>query len=141
MKKVMCFGTFDVLHEGHKFYLNQAKKLGDYLVVVVARDVTVKAVKKQQPIHNEKVRVHNLQHLGIADKVVLGNPGDKLKIVEDEKPGIVCLGYDQTFFTEKIKEKLQQRGLNVQVMRLPAYKPEVYKSSLLKRRSKFGSDS
>ena len=133
MKKVMCFGTFDVLHEGHKFYLSEAKKLGDYLVVVVARDETVKEVKSRQPLHNENERVKNLQQLGIADKVILGNPGDKLKVVEDEKPSIICLGYDQTFFTNNIKEKLRQRGLDVEVVRLPAYKPEVYKSSLIKK--------
>ena len=139
MTKVMCFGTFDVLHEGHRFYLAEAKKLGDSLVVVVARDETVKEVKKQQPLHSEKERVRQLQQLGIADKVILGNPGDKLKVVEDEKPNIICLGYDQTFFTEKIKEKLQQRGLNAEVVRMPAYKPEVYKSSLLKKKLNHGS--
>ena len=132
-KKVMCFGTFDLLHEGHKFYLSEAKKLGDFLVVVVARDETVSEFKQQMPVHNEKERVHNLQQLEIADKVVLGNPGDKLKVVEDEKPQIICLGYDQTFFTDRIREKLQQRGLAVEVVRLPAYKPEVYKSSLIKK--------
>ncbi len=134
MTKVMCFGTFDILHEGHKFYLTQAKGLGDYLVVVVARDETVKEVKKQLPLHNENVRVRNLQQLGIADKVILGNSGDKLKVVEDEKPDIICLGYDQTFFTDKIKEKLQQRGVDAEVVRLSAYKPDVYKSSLLKKK-------
>ncbi len=135
MKKVMCFGTFDILHEGHRFYLTEARKLGDYLVVVVARDETVKEVKKQQPLNAENVRVRNLQKLGIADKVVLGNSGDKLKVVEDEKPGIVCLGYDQTFFTDNIKEKLRQRGLDIEVVRLPACKPEVYKSSLIRKRA------
>lgn len=132
MKKVMCFGTFDILHEGHRFYLAQAKKLGDYLAVVVARDETVKEVKKRQPLNSEAVRLKNLQQLGIADKVVLGHSGDKLKIVEEEKPQVICLGYDQSFFTDKIKEKLQQRGLDVEVVRLPAYKPDVYKSSLIR---------
>lgn len=132
MKKVMCFGTFDILHEGHRFYLSEARKLGDFLVVVVARDETVKAVKGKQPLHGENERVHDLQQLGIADKVILGNPGDKLKVVESETPQIICLGYDQTFFTDNIKEKLRLRGLDVEVVRLPSYKPEVYKSSLLK---------
>lgn len=130
----MCFGTFDILHEGHKFYLAEAKKLGDYLVVVVARDGTVKEVKKRQPLHSENERVRNLQQLGIADKVVLGNSGDKLKIVEEEKPQIICLGYDQKAFTENAKEKLLRRGLNVEVVRLPAYKPEIYKSSMLRKK-------
>ncbi len=139
MKKVMCFGTFDILHEGHRFYLTESKKLGDYLVVVVARDGTVKEVKKQQPLNSEAARLKNLQQLGIADKVVLGNPGDKLKVVEDEKPQIICLGYDQSFFTENVRERLRQRGLDVEVIRLPAYKPEIYKSSLIKK--KLGKNS
>ncbi len=131
----MCFGTFDILHEGHKFYLREAKKLGNCLVVVVARDETVKEVKKQQPLNDENARIKNLQQLEIADKVILGNPGDKLKVVENEIPDIICFGYDQKAFTENAKEKLRQRGFNVEVVRLPAYKPEVYKSSLLKKKS------
>ena len=134
MKKVMCFGTFDISHEGHKFYLTEAKKLGDFLVVVVARDKTVKEVKNQQPLHSEEDRAKNLQQLGIADKVILGNPGDKLKVIEAERPDIICFGYDQKAFTENANEKLQQRGLKVEVVRLPAYKPEVYKSSLLREK-------
>ena len=140
MKKVMCFGTFDILHEGHRFYFAEAKKLGDSLVVVVARDQTVVEVKKQQPLNSEYERVKNMQQLNIADKVILGNPGDKLKVVVDEKPDIICFGYDQTFFTDKIKERLQQRGLNVEVVRLPAYKPEIYKSSLIKKKTGLSSD-
>ena len=139
MKKVMCFGTFDILHAGHKFYLSEAKKLGGFLAVVVARDETVKAVKGRLPLHSESVRVHNLQQLRIADKVILGNPGDKLKVVQDEKPDVICLGYDQTFFTDDIKQKLLQRGLDVEVVRLPAFKPEVYKSSLIKKKLGAGS--
>lgn len=45
MKKVMTFGTFDVFHPGHLYYLREAKKLGNYLVTVVARDETVLNIK------------------------------------------------------------------------------------------------
>lgn len=44
-KIVMAFGTFDVFHPGHEYYLTQAKKYGDILIVVVARDKTVEKVK------------------------------------------------------------------------------------------------
>ena len=133
MKKVMCFGTFDVLHEGHKFYLTEAKKLGDFLVVVVARDETVKEVKKRLPMHDENERARQLRQLEVADKIILGNPGDKLKVIEVERPDVICFGYDQKAFTENAKEKLKQRGLNVEIVRMPAYNPEVYKSSLIKK--------
>ena len=85
MAKVMLFGTFDILHKGHEFFLNEAKKLGDFLVVAVARDDTVRKVKKQQPLNDEKMRLGNLQKPGIADKVILGYSGDKLRIIEDEQ--------------------------------------------------------
>ncbi|MBS3132586.1 FAD synthase [Candidatus Woesearchaeota archaeon] len=133
MRKVMCFGTFDVLHKGHEHYLSEAKKLGDYLVVVVALDETVDAVKKHAPKNNQGARLKNLQQLGIADKVILGRSGDKLKIVEEEKPDILVFGYDQKAFTNHAKEELQQRGLNVEVVRLKAYHPNKYKSSLLRK--------
>jgi FAD synthetase len=48
MKKkrvVMTFGTFDLLHPGHLHYLSEAKKLGDYLITIVARDATVERLK------------------------------------------------------------------------------------------------
>ena len=134
MKKVMCFGTFDLLHEGHKYFLTEAKKLGSELIVVIARDETVVKVKKHTPVHNEQQRLENLERMGIATKVLLGHVGDKLKIVEEEKPGIICLGYDQTFFTKNIKEKLEERGVPVEIVRLPAHKPDVYKSSLLRKK-------
>ena len=133
MKKVMCFGTFDILHKGHEYYLNEAKKLGDYLVVVVALDETVADVKHHTAKHNQNVRVKNLQQLNIADKVILGNVGDKLKVVEEEKPDVLCFGYDQKAFTDHAKEKLQQRGLTVEVVRLNSYHPDKYKSSFLRR--------
>lgn len=133
MVKVMCFGSFDIVHEGHKFYLREAKKLGDELVVVVARDETITAVKKRSPHYNEQQRVEHVKDLKIADKVILGNPGDKLQVVLDEKPDILAFGYDQTHFTKGILEKLTQRHIHgVKVIRLPAFHPDKYKSSKMK---------
>ena len=45
MKTVMAFGTFDLMHPGHEYFLRQAKKRGDYLIAVIARDSTVKKLK------------------------------------------------------------------------------------------------
>ena len=49
----MAFGTFDLLHPGHINFLNQAKKHGQ-LIIVIARDKTVKEVKGKLPQHKEK---------------------------------------------------------------------------------------
>jgi FAD synthetase len=44
-KVVMTFGTFDVFHPGHRFYLTEARKLGGRLIVIVALDSTVEKIK------------------------------------------------------------------------------------------------
>jgi len=55
--KIMLFGTFDIFHEGHRDFLRQAREYGDYLIVVIARDETVKNVKGKLPRNNESVRL------------------------------------------------------------------------------------
>jgi FAD synthetase len=130
MKKVLVFGTFDVFHPGHDFFLRKAKSYGDELYVVVARDSTVNQIKNRIPINNEKNRVEVLNSLSYVNKVRLGYEGDKYKIIEEIKPDVICLGYDQKVFTENLKEKLRERGLNSEIIRInESYKPEMYKSS------------
>lgn len=128
----MVFGTFDIFHEGHKNFLKQAKRCGDWLIVVVARDKTVSEVKGLWPKNNEKKRLKTIKKSKLANKVVSGYFRDKYKIIEKYKPEIICLGYDQFHFTDNLKEILAKRGLkNIQIIRLKAFKPEKYKSSKL----------
>ena len=73
MKTIMCAGTFDVIHPGHLYYLSEAKKFGDKLVVVVARDETSEKMKGKKPSHNEKQRLESVRTLEIVDEAVLEN--------------------------------------------------------------------
>jgi len=132
MKKVMCMGTFDIFHPGHLSYFEQAKKLGDYLIVVLARDQTIKKERGKQPKINENDRLKILKHIDLIDEAVLGNLGDKLKIVEEKLPNLICLGYDQKVDQDKLEQELKSRNLNVKVIRLNSYKENEYKSSKLK---------
>ena len=133
MKKVLVFGTFDIFHEGHKSFLRQAKKHGDFLRVVVARDATVENVKKQKPLNGEWQRLQMIQASGLANEVLLGNLEDKYKVVEEYRPDSICLGYDQEFFVEGLTQKLNELGLRkTKIVRLSAYCPEKYKSSILR---------
>jgi cytidyltransferase-like protein len=134
MKKVLVTGTFDIIHPGHLEFLRQAKKRGNFLIVVVARDTTVISVKHRSPLNNERTRVQRLRQLKIANKVVLGNKGNKLKIIEKWQPDIICLGYDQKIFTKNLKKKLAQHGSYPDIIRLKPFKPHLYKSSILRRR-------
>lgn len=71
MNIVLTFGTFDYLHPGHKFYLRQAKKLGDYLITVIARDTNVLTTKGELPDHDEDTRLERVWQTKIPHLVVL----------------------------------------------------------------------
>lgn len=134
MKKVLVFGTFDGLHEGHKDFFRQAKEHGDYLMVVVGRDSTVLSVKKRLPKQNENERLGAVQESQYVDYARLGNEGvSKYDVIKELKPDIICLGYDQIYFTEKLEEQIKGMGLNIEVKKLKPYKPEQFKSSLLNK--------
>lgn len=130
MKKVMVFGTFDIFHPGHRNFLKQAKKYGDYLMAVIARDKTVLRVKGAWPKNDENYRLNVVKKSKLVDEVVLGNLGDKYKIIRIKKPNVICLGYDQKFFIDKLKEKLKEFNLKkTNIIRVKSYHPENYKSS------------
>ena len=141
MKKVLVFGTFDILHPGHKYFLKKAKEQagheqGGYLVVVVARDLTVKQVKKLMPNDNELERLKAVKKLDYVDEAVLGSMGsDKYKIIEEIKPDVICLGYDQKAFVDNLQTELAKRGLKPEIVRIDAYKPEEHKSSHYKQQN------
>ena len=61
MKKVIVFGTFDVVHQGHIHMLKEAREYGDFLIVVVARDDIVCEIKGKKPTNNEDKRFENIQ--------------------------------------------------------------------------------
>lgn len=126
----MVFGTFDILHDGHLHMLREARALGDQFIVVIGRDATVKSVKGERPLHNENDRLDAVAKTRIADKVRLGGLDDKYAVIEEEQPNIIALGYDQQVFTEKLAEKY---GATLKIVRLQAFHPEKYKSSLLKK--------
>ncbi len=121
MVKVMATGTFDLLHLGHIYFLKEAKKLGDELVVVVATDATVRKLK-HEPVNPEHVRLSLIKELKMVDKAYLGYEDDMYKIVEEVKPDIIALGFDQIHDENKIKAELKKRNINAEVVRLKEFK-------------------
>jgi cytidyltransferase-like protein len=135
MKKVLVFGTFDIVHAGHIHMLREAKSYGDHLTVVVSRNDTATQVKGVPPIFSEQTRVQDIQALNIADKVRLGNLGEnRYKVIAEENPDIIALGYDQEAFTDKLSEHINPQKITI--VRLHAYKPEIFKSSKIKEQWK-----
>jgi FAD synthetase len=118
MVKVMASGVFDILHPGHLHFLEEAKKLGDELVVVVATDKTVRA-RKHEPMTPQDMRLRMIAALRPVDLAVLGHDGDMFRIVEEIRPDIIALGFDQHHGEDEIRAEMEKRGLKVEIVRLP----------------------
>ena len=135
MRKVMAFGCFDILHMGHYTYLKNAKKLGDELVVVVARDSTIRKFKKREPVLDEESRRKLVESLKFVDHAVLGSTGDKYQIIKKIKPDVIALGYDQKQDEDILKKKLEGMGMKTRVVRIrKSFNPKLHKSSVLIKR-------
>ncbi|PIN92034.1 FAD synthase [Candidatus Pacearchaeota archaeon CG_4_10_14_0_2_um_filter_31_10] len=128
MKKAMCFGSFDLFHEGHKYFLNESAKYGS-LYVVVARDSSIEKIKKRKLTFFEEKRVETIKNNIPSAKVLLGDKTDFYKIIREIKPDVICLGYDQVADEKYLRKNFP----NIKIVRVNAYKPEVYKSSLIKK--------
>ncbi|MBL7057607.1 FAD synthase [Candidatus Woesearchaeota archaeon] len=133
MNKVMVFGSFDLFHKGHEDYFRQAKSFGDYLIAVVSRNENLKRFKGQEPMYSEEERLNSVSENKYVNRARLGHKGDILQVIIDEKPDIICLGYDQKIDEEELETELKKRNLKPKIVRLEAYKPEIYKSSKLKK--------
>lgn len=126
-KKIMCFGTFDKFHPGHHFYLEQSKKEGEYLIVVLARDENVKKIKNKTASQNEDERLEKVKSLELVDKAVLGNLRDRFAVVKKYNPDVISLGYDQ-----RLNEKGLREFFTGKIVRQVSFNPAVYKSSKIK---------
>lgn len=113
LKRVLAVGVFDLLHAGHLHYLEQAKSLGDELVVIVAHDDTVRK-RKHEPITLQDMRKRMVEGLKPVDVVYVGNPPgvSMFEILVDVKPNIIALGYDQEHAEEWIRNELDARNLS-----------------------------
>lgn len=135
-KLVMVFGTFDYLHAGHENLFYQAKKLGTEIIAIIARDKTVSNIKGASPDHSEKERMKLLEETGWANKVILGENKDKMKPIKIYRPDIIALGYDQFAFTYGLEKLIIDMNLDTRIERLTPYRPDMYKSSLIKNKVK-----
>ncbi|MBI2079461.1 adenylyltransferase/cytidyltransferase family protein [Candidatus Micrarchaeota archaeon] len=96
IKIVATGGVFDILHIGHLYTLNEAKKHGDFLVVIIARDDMIRK-KNRKPIHSQDYRAKMVESLKPVDCAILGIE-EPTKTLEFLKPDIIVYGYDQKDF-------------------------------------------
>jgi D-beta-D-heptose 7-phosphate kinase/D-beta-D-heptose 1-phosphate adenosyltransferase len=92
---VFTNGVFDLLHPGHTRYLSAARELGDYLVVAVNSDRSVRAIKgPERPIMGQAERMELLAALNFVDGVVLFDEDNPLKVIEYLMPHVLVKGGD-----------------------------------------------
>ncbi len=92
---VFTNGCFDILHPGHTRYLCSARELGDYLVVAVNSDKSVKAIKGEgRPILSQEARADLLAALSFVDGVVIFDEDNPLKVIQYLSPDILVKGED-----------------------------------------------
>lgn len=139
MKTVVATGVFEILHPGHIKFLVEAKKYGDKLIVIVARDKN--ANKQKRVIIDEQQRLEVVKALKVVDDAILGDEKDIFKPIEKIKPDVIVLGKNQDVDEKMIMEKLKNRNLDVKVIRIENFynanlnsttkiKEKIFKSSL-----------
>ena len=125
MKTVLVFCTFDVVHPGHLFFLQQAARHGDELVVVIARDSRVLLEKGKLPYFNEKERLAVVRQLKVVTRALLGNKPGTHTMLKKIKPDVICVGHDQKKHINKIPS-------HIKVIGIPAKNRARWKSSKIK---------
>lgn len=137
-KKVMTFGSFDVMHEGHRSLFRQAKKMcgkGCNLYVVVASDERYRLVKGKKPWFSQKQRMAHVREEKMADAVVKGDKLNTLIPILKHKPDLIVFGYDQPLKIYELKRLLGKEGFtSARIVRAKPYKPKRFKSSKIKEK-------
>ena len=133
MSTVLTFGTFDIFHPGHEYYLHEAKKYGDMLITIVARDETVKHLKGKLPRNDEEQRRKIVEEASIANTVVLGALENYYACIDKYKPQTICLGYDQWHLANGLEHFLRTQDMKIKIVRIPPFKENIYKSSKMSK--------
>lgn len=103
MKVVITHGTFDLLHYGHIKYLEKAKSLGEYLIVMVTSDEEARRYNKF-PYYDEKIRMYMVQSIKFVDKVLLRDKSIDKDDIIDNKVDILVTTNDGLYKFDYLKE-------------------------------------
>ncbi len=130
-KIVFTNGCFDILHQGHVRYLSEAKTCGDYLIVGINSDESIRNIKgNNRPFMTEGARAELLAALCFVDGVVIFTEEDPLAIIKYLQPHILVKGAD--WAEDKIigAEFIKKTGGDVK--RIPLI-PNISTSNIIRR--------
>jgi len=139
MKTVLTSGAFDLIHYGHIRLLEEAKRLGGQdarLVVIVARDETIRRLKGRPPVIPEDQRRAVVEALRVVDEALLGYEDlDMATVIDLVQPEIIAVGYDQDNIAALALKVIEERGLKIQVKRINRFgRTDLDSSSKIKRK-------
>jgi FAD synthetase len=133
MKTVLASGVFDLLHYGHIRFLEEAKKSGgsdSRLVVIIARDETVKSLKGRGPVIPEDQRRAVVEALRVVDEALLGFEDlDLDRVIQQIKPDIIAVGHDQEAIKNQVKKIKKARELQIEISTINRFGEEDLNSS------------
>jgi D-beta-D-heptose 7-phosphate kinase/D-beta-D-heptose 1-phosphate adenosyltransferase len=116
-KIVFTNGCFDILHVGHKRYLQEAARLGDILIVGVNSDASVKRLKgPSRPVNPEQDRMEILSALGFVDYVVLFDEDTPYELIKTIQPDILVKGGDYSIENVVGRDIVEARGGRVELI-------------------------
>ena len=130
---VLAAGVFDLLHYGHIRYLEEAKKTGgpdSRLVVIVARDETVRRQKESDPIIPEDQRRAVIEALRVVDEALLGFEDlDLDRVLQQVKPDIVVVGHDQVAIKNQVEKINKAREMQIRIIQVSQFGEDALNSS------------
>ena len=125
MKKkiVLVGGCFDLLHFGHITFLQQAKALGDYLVVALESDENVRRMKGDtRPIHTQAQRKEMLESLSFVNEVIplppMHNDKDYFELVRKIKPAVIAVTSGDSAKVKKLEQANKVRAVLIEIPKI-----------------------
>ena len=117
MVKVLATGVFNILHPGHLLFLEEAKKLGDELDVIVSSDAIASKLKEGFLLPQAQ-RAKMVGALKPVDKVFVGDDYDPMKLIPVIQPDVIALGHDQDVEEEWLEGQLAVLGSRTKIVRI-----------------------
>lgn len=114
-KVVVTNGCFDILHVGHIRYLQKSKTFGDYLIILLNSDKSVKSIKGAgRPVNTENNRAEVLCALSCVDFVVMFDENSPRDLIDEIKPDVYTKGADYTLETLPERDIIEKNGIKVE---------------------------
>lgn len=136
-KLIVIFGCFDLFHEGHKNFIQQASSYGK-VIAIVTRDAIVAKLKKRSPCQTQEIRIHTVQNFFSISLAILGDEQlGAYTILKEYNPDLICLGYDQQGLYHDLKMRMDNGQLpETPMIFLKPYQEAMYHTSIIREQLK-----